>query len=190
MIEYSFNTTISARSQSWINTVQKCWGSNTSGQVGDGTTTQRLTPVSVLSGGIASYTYGSASHKHAVTALSSGESYTYDANGNVTGRVEGGLTDPALSVQERVETGELEYSIHECLQSLAPNNRTMLILIDIEGLSYEEAAFAAGVPLGTVHSRLARTRMALHQRLCNALASPHNSGLRVSPPEGTKRRHP
>ena len=31
-------------------------------------------------------------HKHAVTALSTGESYGYDANGNMTSRTEGGLT--------------------------------------------------------------------------------------------------
>jgi YD repeat-containing protein len=31
-------------------------------------------------------------HNHAVTALSTGENYTYDANGNMTQRVEGGLT--------------------------------------------------------------------------------------------------
>ena len=37
------------------------------------------------------YTYN-ASHKHAVASLSTVETYTYDANGNMTQRVEGGLT--------------------------------------------------------------------------------------------------
>ncbi|HEU0293301.1 MAG TPA: RHS repeat-associated core domain-containing protein [Anaerolineales bacterium] len=39
----------------------------------------------------ASYTYDT-NHKHAVTALSTGESYSYDANGNMTCRVENGIT--------------------------------------------------------------------------------------------------
>ena len=39
-----------------------------------------------------SYRRGLATHKHAVASLSTGETYTYDANGNMTQRVEGGLT--------------------------------------------------------------------------------------------------
>jgi len=38
------------------------------------------------------YNYADSTHKHAVTSLSSGEAYSYDANGNMTQRVEGGVT--------------------------------------------------------------------------------------------------
>jgi RNA polymerase sigma-70 factor (ECF subfamily) len=40
-----------------------------------------------------------------------------------------------------------------------------LILVDIQGLSYEEAATAAGIPIGTVKSRLARARLRMQQSL-------------------------
>jgi RNA polymerase sigma factor (sigma-70 family) len=73
--------------------------------------------------------------------------------------------DPAPGVEERVDTNEFEKMIHTCLQSLTPVHRAMLVLVDIEGLSYAEAALAARVPMGTVRSRLARARMALRWRL-------------------------
>ncbi len=75
------------------------------------------------------------------------------------------LADTGPGVEEQVETGEFNRMIETCLQSLAPAYRSMLVLVDIEGLSYEEAAIAASVPLGTVRSRLARARMGLRQHL-------------------------
>ena len=68
----------------------KCWGSNSNGQLSDGSVTHSTTPL-VIDFTSYIYTY-STTHKHVVTALSSGESYSYDANGNMTTRVEGGLT--------------------------------------------------------------------------------------------------
>jgi RNA polymerase sigma-70 factor (ECF subfamily) len=39
------------------------------------------------------------------------------------------------------------------------------MLVTVEGLSYKEAAEVAGVPVGTIMSRLARARVALQQQL-------------------------
>jgi RNA polymerase sigma-70 factor, ECF subfamily len=39
------------------------------------------------------------------------------------------------------------------------------MLVTVEGLSYKEAAEVAGVPVGTIMSRLARARLALQQQL-------------------------
>ena len=49
--------------------------------------------------------------------------------------------------------------IERALASLAEEQRTALLLVVLEGLSYREVAEVQGVPIGTVMSRLARARM-------------------------------
>jgi RNA polymerase sigma-70 factor (ECF subfamily) len=75
------------------------------------------------------------------------------------------MRDPATGPQEATETAEMSDAIQHCLQKLVPDYRTVVVLVDIEGLSYEEAAHAARIPVGTVKSRLARARMQLRKSL-------------------------
>jgi len=49
-------------------------------------------------------------------------------------------------------------SVREGLSKLAVEFREVLVLRELEGLSYKEIAHVAGVPIGTVMSRLARGR--------------------------------
>lgn len=49
------------------------------------------------------------------------------------------------------------------LDALAEEQRQVLLLVGLEGMSYKEAAAVIGVPVGTVMSRLARGREALRR---------------------------
>jgi len=53
---------------------------------------------------------------------------------------------------------ELGSKIQAALEHLSPEFRAVLVLRDVEGLSYEEVAATTGANLGTVKSRLARAR--------------------------------
>lgn len=46
---------------------------------------------------------------------------------------------------------------------LSTEQRALLLLVSVEGLSYKEAAQALGTPIGTVMSRLSRARAALRE---------------------------
>jgi len=50
-------------------------------------------------------------------------------------------------------------------ERLSPEHREVLMLVAVEEMSYEEAAFALGVPIGTVMSRLSRARRRLRSEL-------------------------
>ena len=54
---------------------------------------------------------------------------------------------------------ELGAEIQRAIISLPPDQRAVLVLVDVQGLSYEEAAQSVGVSVGTVKSRLSRGRL-------------------------------
>ena len=66
---------------------------------------------------------------------------------------------------ERVLRGEAAEQVRIAIARLAPHYRDVLILCELSGLSYAEAAQVCGLEIGTVRSRLSRARSALAQRL-------------------------
>jgi RNA polymerase sigma-70 factor (ECF subfamily) len=59
--------------------------------------------------------------------------------------------------------------LRQSLEELSTEFREIVVLRDLEGLSYKEIADIAGIPLGTVMSRLARARERLKQLLVDRL---------------------
>lgn len=57
------------------------------------------------------------------------------------------------------------YEVLEVLAKLADEHRAVLLLVAVEEMTYKEAAFALGVPVGTVMSRLSRARESLRKHL-------------------------
>jgi RNA polymerase sigma-70 factor (ECF subfamily) len=78
------------------------------------------------------------------------------------------LVDPQADPEVQYESSELESAIQKSMNKLPAIYRLVLVLVDVEGLSYEEAASAAGVPVGTVKSRLARARLQMQKSLQTA----------------------
>jgi RNA polymerase sigma-70 factor (ECF subfamily) len=68
------------------------------------------------------------------------------------------IEDQSVDPEERVEQEELQQAIQKCINELDDKFKTVLVLVDVEGLDYETTAEALGTPLGTVKSRLARAR--------------------------------
>jgi len=67
--------------------------------------------------------------------------------------------------EAQVRHGELLRALAE----LPADQRSVVLLVGVEGLSYADAARVQGVPIGTVMSRLSRARERLHRLLDGAL---------------------
>lgn len=79
--------------------------------------------------------------------------------------------DPELAEEqtvdgERAVVGEIELDrVNTAMQQLPDEQRAILSLVAMQGLSYKEVATTLEIPMGTVMSRLARARAALIQCL-------------------------
>jgi RNA polymerase sigma-70 factor (ECF subfamily) len=82
----------------------------------------------------------------------------------------GPATDPQAAAFSRVD----REALIGALEALPVEYREAIVMREMEGLSYKEIAGAAGVPIGTVMSRLARARERL--RLALSGKSPEPSG--------------
>jgi len=75
------------------------------------------------------------------------------------------LADPGETPEDSLERAELSWAIQRCLNDLPSDFRSVVVLVDVQGLDYAEAAQAIGKPVGTIKSRLARARTRLRDCL-------------------------
>jgi RNA polymerase sigma-70 factor (ECF subfamily) len=81
-----------------------------------------------------------------------------------------GLRDEDASDPEQIALArERQRALLSALRSLSRSYREVIVLRDIEGLSYEEVAQALEINVGTVKSRLSRGRVELRKRLEGSL---------------------
>ena len=81
------------------------------------------------------------------------------------------LKDSSASPEELFLQQEDEKLVLNSIHSLPTNKRILIILRDLEGKSYDEIAEITGLKLGTIKSKLARSRELLKARLKEALQS-------------------
>lgn len=93
--------------------------------------------------------------------------------------------DPAQDPQGKLEQAERSRAVARGLEALPDHHRRILVMRELSGLSYQEIGQALGVDLGTVKSRIARSRLALRKIL---LAEGNLFELPPSKPSEDKRR--
>jgi RNA polymerase sigma-70 factor (ECF subfamily) len=91
-----------------------------------------------------------------------------------------GVADAA----ERLDLGQ---AINRAVGTLSPHYRAAVVLVDVEGQTYEEAAEVLGIPVGTVRSRLFRGRRMLQDLLFEyARDAGFDTTRTPAPPEARK----
>jgi RNA polymerase sigma-70 factor (ECF subfamily) len=88
----------------------------------------------------------------------------------------------AVVEQPGAETALLQLAdsrmLREALDELPVNFREVIVLRELEGMSYKEIAEVKGLPMGTVMSSLARARTQLREQLIRLRSKEEQGGLR------------
>lgn len=82
-------------------------------------------------------------------------------DGNLSYEIQNGSLSPANQLEKK----ERLVMIQKAINALSEEQNRVIVLRDIQGLSYQEISDVTGLNLGTVKSRLARARTALRKNL-------------------------
>ena len=80
-------------------------------------------------------------------------------------------SEASLAVAPTQESGLRHQELMTALEALPEEQRSVLLLVTVEGLSYAETAHVLAIPTGTVMSRLSRARHRMIQLMDGAEAS-------------------
>lgn len=83
-----------------------------------------------------------------------------DGEGNSIAR---DIVDDGLTPLESIVADEKTEVLKNAINKLSDENKMIIVLRDIEGLSYDDIAETLDISLGTVKSRISRARKKLHQ---------------------------
>lgn len=75
------------------------------------------------------------------------------------------LEEPTVDGEHQVYQQITLNEVNSAMEKLPDDQRSILALIAVQGMSYKEVAETLSIPMGTVMSRLARARVALHDYL-------------------------
>ena len=87
----------------------------------------------------------------------------------MTTEIDEQLPDRAASPELQVQARQIGQTLAAAIAELPPDQREVLVLRDVEGMSAEEASQIVGIEIGALKSRLHRARLALRHRLAGAL---------------------
>jgi RNA polymerase sigma-70 factor (ECF subfamily) len=91
------------------------------------------------------------------------------------------LPDLGPGPEREFERSNLDTDVRAALAALSPQFRAVVVLADVEGLSYEEVGRTLGIKLGTVRSRLHRARAQLRALLPHLAPAPRVPAVPVVP---------
>lgn len=111
--------------------------------------------------------------------LLDGQAIDEDADFPLISRIDG--SDP-MDVMRRQE---IAARIQSALEALPPYHRGVILMREVEGMSYEEMAQAMGVSKGTIMSRLFHARQKLQRALADCYAEEHGGRVIPEPEEMT-----
>lgn len=94
------------------------------------------------------------------------------ADGDAVGVMVERLAPSAPPSDEVLISTQFQAVVAEALDALPQKHRAVVALVDIDGMTYQEAADALGIPRGTVMSRLHRARKRIRDDLDDSGALP------------------